>query len=62
MSDQRLGTYSNLYNHPTVIDDAPRRQIKLSQRSGLPVGFVGVKAPPLLDEEEDEEGEDDGRR
>merc|ERR1712130_236547 len=37
-----LSTYSNLYNHPTVIGDSPKPQIQLSKRTGLPVGYVGL--------------------
>merc|ERR1711974_512408 len=37
-----LSTYSNLYNHPTLLDE-PKKQIKLSKKTGLPVDFVGRK-------------------
>lgn len=63
-----LSTYSNLYNHPTVIGDSPKPQITLSKRSGLPVGFVGTnnnksKAGSnkhfVLPEDEDEESDEE---
>ena len=52
-----LGTYSNLYNHPTVLD-APKKKIKLSSKTGAPVGFVG-KNRIKEEEESDEEGDYD---
>merc|ERR1712137_721452 len=52
-----LSTYSNLYNHPTVLD-APKKTIKLSSKTGAPVGFVG-KNRIKEEEESDEEGDYD---
>merc|ERR1712110_119512 len=59
-----LSTYSNLYNHPTVIGDTPKAQITLSKRTGLPVGFVGHNKSKegnksfVLPEDEDEESDE----
>ncbi|KAG2391846.1 hypothetical protein C9374_013331 [Naegleria lovaniensis] len=53
-----LTSYTNIYNHPSVIDDAPRKkkQIKLSQKSGLPIGVIGKQKVDMTEEkvEEDE--------
>merc|ERR1712110_113719 len=63
-----LSTYSNLYNHPTVIGDTPKAQITLSKRTGLPVGFVGHnkskegnKSFVLPEDEESDEGSPDAQ-
>lgn len=55
-----LSTYSNLYNHPTIIDDTPKRQIKLSKKTGMPVDYIGIPNNFINnDESSDEEYEDD---
>ncbi|KAM8945555.1 protein LTV1 homolog [Pelodytes ibericus] len=39
-----LSTYSNLYNHPQMIKDPPKlKPIKLSEKTGLPVGVLPTK-------------------
>ncbi|KAF0980291.1 hypothetical protein FDP41_013505 [Naegleria fowleri] len=54
-----LTSYTNIYNHPSVIDDAPRKkkpkQIKLSQKSGLPIGVIGKQKVDMSEEQVDED-------
>eukprot|EP00128_Syssomonas_multiformis_P007792 Colp12_sorted_trinity150504_noHs@7728 len=52
-----LSTYSNLYNHPKVLDAPPPRQpkIKISEKSGLPVGVVGRSRKDSESEEAQDE-------
>merc|ERR1712137_688154 len=50
-----LSTYSNLYNHPTVVDE-PKKKIKLSKR-GLPVDYIGK--PKRTEEQSDDEEDDE---
>ncbi|KXJ14785.1 Protein LTV1-like [Exaiptasia diaphana] len=39
-----LSTYSNLYNHPTLIKEAPKnKSIKLSTKTGIPLGVIPGK-------------------
>jgi hypothetical protein len=47
-------TYSNIYNHPSLIKDPPRERIRIDKKSGM----------PLLEtvQEEDEDSEDDQMR
>lgn len=50
-----LSTYSNLYNHPKIIEDPPKEKkptertgtgtIKLSQKTGMPLGVLPVVGP-----------------
>ncbi|XP_064605794.1 protein LTV1 homolog [Liolophura sinensis] len=35
-----LSTYSNLYNHPRLIDEPKKTKINLSSKSGLPLGVL----------------------
>ena len=52
--------YSNTENHPSVIKET--QQIKLSHKTGIPLGYLGKhmnKKKALEEEEEEEEEEDD---
>ncbi|PIK59887.1 hypothetical protein BSL78_03183 [Apostichopus japonicus] len=49
-----LSTYSNLYNHPKIIDDGPRKKkpdkvqdgtIRLSSKTGMPLGVLPAPGP-----------------
>ena len=43
-----FSTYSNLYNHPTKIvepSDPLKKQIKLSKKTGIPLGAVPGPVP-----------------
>ena len=47
----RFSTYSNLYNHPTKIvepTDSLKKQIKLSKKTGIPLGAVPGPVPKTL--------------
>ncbi|XP_067033172.1 protein LTV1 homolog [Acropora muricata] len=47
-----LSTYSNLYNHPTLIKDPPKpKQIKLS-KFGIPLGVFSNVGPSKKDEDD----------
>jgi hypothetical protein len=61
-SNGTLGTYSNLYNHPVIIDDfkgSSNPKIELSKKSGLPLGVLSSKQN-FGEDEDEEEDEDDG--
>ena len=50
--------YSNTENHPTLIDEP--KQIKLSSKTGIPLGYLGQHAAKRkVEEESDEEDSDD---
>ncbi|KAM5163091.1 protein LTV1 homolog [Mantella aurantiaca] len=41
-----LSTYSNLYNHPKIIKDPPKtKPIKVSAKTGIPLGVLPEKGP-----------------
>ncbi|XP_053316853.1 protein LTV1 homolog [Spea bombifrons] len=41
-----LSTYSNLYNHPQIIKDPPKQKaIKLSAKTGIPLGVLPSRGP-----------------
>ena len=52
-----LTSYSNIYNHPSIIDDRPgrKKKIVLSEKSGMPIGVVGKQQVDLNEEEIDED-------
>ncbi|KAM9317109.1 protein LTV1 homolog [Gastrophryne carolinensis] len=41
-----ISTYSNLYNHPQLIKDPPKKKpIKVSSRTGIPLGVLPERGP-----------------
>ena len=54
-----FSTYSNLYNHPTKIvepSDPLKKQIKLSKKTGIPLGAVPGPVPKELTETPSKKG------
>ncbi|GAM22669.1 hypothetical protein SAMD00019534_058440 [Acytostelium subglobosum LB1] len=47
-----LTTYSNIYNHPQLIKEV--KPIKLSRKTGMPVGVLNQQVPADDDEDEEE--------
>ena len=57
-----ISTYSNIYNHPKLIEEESRRPLpkkyELHKRTGIPIGVFDKKSEEDGDEEEDLEDED----
>ncbi|XP_031553215.1 protein LTV1 homolog [Actinia tenebrosa] len=50
-----LSTYSNLYNHPTLIKEPSKaKQIKLSNKTGIPIGVLPTKPTSKNSTDQDE--------
>jgi len=58
-----ISTYSNLDNHPTIIPRVrtnKQKQIKISQKTGIPIGYhPSSNKPGVIPEDEGEECEDE---
>ena len=55
-----LSTYSNIYNHPKLIAQLPRKQIRLSKKTGLPLADNHkTTKEPTTEEQEDDDDDDD---
>eukprot|EP00026_Physarum_polycephalum_P006666 Phypoly_transcript_06717.p1 GENE.Phypoly_transcript_06717~~Phypoly_transcript_06717.p1 ORF type:complete len:551 (+),score=146.95 Phypoly_transcript_06717:87-1739(+) len=59
--DTIISTYSNLENHPKLIVE-PSNKIKLSKKTGMPLGVLGTRGPQKgthQDDQDSEESQDD---